>query len=809
MSMKEKLGHFLQHYGSPFVVGSLEKGRIIFVNKRARELFGITEETKDLSHIFDKPQERIESLMDRALNQEHTTLLYNYIAYDKEQKPILVDLQVGYFNDAQTEVFLEIIPQRDNRMAMALHQINYSSRAEAILNFDETLSVLECNEAFLNVFKATEEHRHSHYHNHFVNGLFPEDREEVTKEIFETLKQADTFSKNIRVVTPTGDERWFRLDLEKRALKDTGEDHILVFMTNIEKQVETEWELSLLNQYLSVVQESTVDVLYRVDIKNNIMYHFSDYTNDLDVGNKIPNYVDVFMDSPVIHEDDKEAYLKNLREFYEQDLHPSRPIRFSLDKRPYQWYKIMAKKFYDSQGELIEVFGALVNVDKEEKLKEEFDLSQQYFNAFQSISNESFFTVDMKTKILRQSGKTAELVGYTGETKDFPECIFCIIHPDDLEDYKKYVYGTMNGISGGIQLRELTTAGDFQWFEIFSDVIRDKHGNVSEVIGKISNIHSTKVQEAEYSSINQYFTALQSMSGESFYAVDVKNKVLRQTGSVAEELGLPAEFYNFPESYEYKIFPEDLEQYRTFIQNSMSGIAGQTELRVKDSVGNFQWFSIISQIIHDENGDVKEFVGKMSNIQDEWDMRKQYSTLNQYFSAMQTMSKDILFHIDLKTDTFYHNFKYSQNYGLPMQLSNYMEEFIQNGYIHPEDVPIYRENHSKMLSGERMEYELRVEVDEGLYEWVQIRGVLIFDNKGKPTEIFGSMANIQSRKDLEVRASRDHLTKVYNRESFETKVKRRLKDRENTIYHTLVFIDLDDFLVCKRHLWPSVWGFSP
>lgn len=58
-------------------------------------------------------------------------------------------------NAQKKPVILEIIPQNDTRLQMAQHQIQNSPRAEAILNYDEKLSIVDCNEDFHRVFESS------------------------------------------------------------------------------------------------------------------------------------------------------------------------------------------------------------------------------------------------------------------------------------------------------------------------------------------------------------------------------------------------------------------------------------------------------------------------------------------------------------------------------------------------------------------------------------------------------------------------------------------------------------------------------
>ncbi len=69
----------------------------------------------------------------------------------------------------------------------------------------------------------------------------------------------------------------------------------------------------------------------------------------------------------------------------------------------------------------------------------------------------------------------------------------------------------------------------------------------------------------------------------------------------------------------------------------------------------------------------------------------------------------------------------------------------------------------------------------------------IYDENGGLLEIFGTMENVQWKKDLEERASHDQMTQILNKVSFENELAEILENSPTERQHALIFIDLDDF----------------
>lgn len=365
MEMMKKIANFIENYNGAFFVGSLGQNTIIYINKKAKSLFGVTEDDCNFSEILGVNDNRIREVMEFTLETGKNSMIYNHVVRKSTGEKIVVDIQVGYFDEDNTEVFLEIIPQNDTRMQMAYQQIDNSNRPEALLNLDENLSIIHCNDAFHNVFDSNETLRHSHFKNYLVNGFAPEIREKLIKDIQDTLQVSPTFSTKIKVFSATDEEYWYLFELEKRTLDNSGEDKVLAYMSNIEKQVELEENYEILHQFFEATQNLTDEILYRIDLKNKTLHHLLNLKSLNEklrrLGNKIPNYIEVLMKENIIHPDDHEKYRK-FNDEYVYNKSSECDIRFSVYDDNYQYYRMKCNNIYDENNKLTHIIGTLSNI---------------------------------------------------------------------------------------------------------------------------------------------------------------------------------------------------------------------------------------------------------------------------------------------------------------------------------------------------------------------------------------------------------------------------------------------------------------
>lgn len=66
-----------------------------------------------------------------------------------------------------------------------------------------------------------------------------------------------------------------------------------------------------------------------------------------------------------------------------------------------------------------------------------------------------------------------------------------IVHPDDLEAFKKFVERVMEGVSGEMDMRLLTPSGEYQWYRAMLTA-RQENGNAWDMIGVLEEEESRK-----------------------------------------------------------------------------------------------------------------------------------------------------------------------------------------------------------------------------------------------------------------------------------------------------------------------------
>lgn len=580
---------------------------------------------------------------------------------------IISNLQVTFTSDKRTEFLLLLVPENDKRLEIAKSQVDSSHRGEAILEFDENLTIFHCNSEFyamLGVTNATS----LDLINHELSNTFRRDKRlSQVKEIRRGLQRNKVYHTEVEIINLTGDKCWYSLDLQRRLLDD-GEEKLMCSMVNIDENVKANTKLSSLSQY---------------------------------------------------------------------------------------------------------------------------------FDSMQSLSGESMYVIDVNTRVLKQKGKVAEELGIPPEVYNYPESAYNLMHPNDLDDFKMFANNSLNGEQSNCKVRVLTAEGDYRWYELYSMVIRDDKGDVKEILGKMNNIDKEHQMETENTLFLQQFAAMQELTENILYQIDVKQGVLHYNVDIPKLENYGKSLFDYVNTFIHTkiVHPEDVTKYVTFLEEWYAGTSAEDycSIRAAITTEEYQLYSIRGKKIFDKNGNLTHVLGALVNVQKEHDLEVEYTLLNQYFNVMQELSDDILYRVDVKTGTLYHNMESVHFSKFGKEIPDYINFMVGNKIIHPDDVEGYLKAQEEWLRGERDGVTVRATILTEEYEWYTYTGKKIFDEEGNLTEIFGTVRNVQKQKDLERRATHDLMTDVLNKVSFENEVIDVLKLSTQGQKHALVFVDLDDF----------------
>lgn len=375
------------------------------------------------------------------------------------------------------------------------------------------------------------------------------------------------------------------------------------------------------------------------------------------------------------------------------------------------------------------------------------------------------------------------------------------------ENLKKYpVYYTK------VQLN--TQEGNKEWFSLELQRRTLDSSGMDKVMAYLVNIdnqveleETNEEMQAELTTINRYFKVLQEISEDCLFRVDIRKKELYRSSNNISRYGLPQIVKNFPQGiYENNlVYPADIPLYDMFAVQALHGVGGVTELRMKESgKDSFEYRKISWSPVENEDGTVGEVFGKLENIQNIHELKVELQNINQYFDALQKLSDDLIFRVDILSQTLIRHSDKAELWGLSDQVKNFPQAVYESGEIHPDDLGIYQEFVGEMLKGQGGTTELRMKNGiAGKYGYRRLIWTPVVNEEGEIVEVFGKLIDIQGVRELEIKANYDATTNTLNKSAMADITGTVLEKSTEEDCHALLFLDLDDFKFVNDHLGHS------
>ncbi|MEG1687386.1 MAG: GGDEF domain-containing protein [Angelakisella sp.] len=179
------------------------------------------------------------------------------------------------------------------------------------------------------------------------------------------------------------------------------------------------------------------------------------------------------------------------------------------------------------------------------------------------------------------------------------------------------------------------------------------------------------------------------------------------------------------------------------------------------------------------------------------EQQKEMRASDARYKLIISRSKNIIIEYDLRKELVVH----CENAGVlntpDMRGTHFLNNLLARGVIFPEDAGVFYNATQRITEEEDgIDLELRLKIDMSGYNWYQLALVCIRDSKGNPWRVVARAANIDQQKreqqQLEQRAVRDPLTKLYNKTATTQEINRILEQEPEAV-HAFMITDLDNF----------------
>lgn len=644
--------NFIENYKCAYVVADFKVGKIVYANKMAHSLYGITTDTPDLEPIFANHSKGIFSMFqeDMKTRGDGDVLIPDVKTLRADGELQFSDLHLGYFNREESQVFMEIMPKLYNPLSVLHKFIDNSTKHILILNIDEQLSINYCSKKTKDLYLIQDNAV-------FADTFLPEEKETQLKRIhdFFQANTTEAYYTHIQVRRNKGEKLWYALHLECIEVRPDSKK-LICTMNCIQDHITMQQELDDVNQYFNILQSMCKGLLYRFDIETRTLYRNEEMARTYNVPSVTNDFPPREWLERVMHPEDIVAYEQFIDSVVAgQDGELT--SRFLTPQGNLEYHKFTFKAVRRSDGTIKEMVGCAMNVHNLTETQKELKHVSQYFSVLQSLTKGLLYRFDIKNRILYRNEETADYYHIPTKAENYPdpEKLKGIFHSDDIADYVTFIEHVTKGGEGSHLARLISPSGQYEYHKITFKALKKSDGTIKEMIGNAVNIQKLKDTEFQLSTTNQYFDILQSFSKDLLYRLNIKTRTLYRNENTSAYYGIPPVVENYPnyENLKGVFHPEDIDHYVHFIEDVLQGKECTHTARLISPSGNFEYHKFTFKQMKKQDGTVDEMVGHAVNIQSlmELETKASYDMLTNCLNkiSFQEQVSHVLKHASLQT----------------------------------------------------------------------------------------------------------------------------------------------------------------
>lgn len=350
---------------------------------------------------------------------------------------------------------------------------------------------------------------------------------------------------------------------------------------------------------------------------------------------------------------------------------------------------------------------------------------------------------------------------------------YLLVHPDDLEDYKKTKQEKINGVEYDIEYRIITPKGTTKYVHEKTTAIYDDNNQPIKIVGIIHDVTVQKIVENNLKEIGEDLNIAQKVSGVGSWKYDIIKDRNFWSEEVYNIFNIdPTKFDKSLNSLLSLVHAEDQLKFHGDIKKGLEGKAYKHEYRIPQPDGTDKYVISKGEPIFDGNHCIIGIIGTIQNITENKLLGNKLVEMHNNLVIAQELSHIGSWKIDLINGDFYCSEEHCKIFGISTDkcIGNY-EEFEK--LVHPDDKD-FLPNIIMNLQSYKMPIinkELRIIRTDGsvrnLYSTIEFK----LDENGNPSYFYGTTQDITEQKKLQLEVKKKHNELIKYSKRFEVLVK--------------------------------------
>ena len=326
--------------------------------------------------------------------------------------------------------------------------------------------------------------------------IHPEDVEEIVSKWRASLASGEPFLHEARVRRADGEYRWMLH--HTIPLRDEHGEIVKWYGSSIdiEDRKQMEQALKRSEAYLSEAQRLSHTGSFAYSPGRGKTLYWSEELFricGLDSQHGIP---DSDVTYRLLHPDDRDRVSEDCLQGFREKAQFSQDYRLLLHDGTVKHLHVIWHPVLDKAGEVVEYVGTAADVTQRKQAEERLRQEEMELRQIVEAVPQHIFVLEPDGKFLYANRRDLEYTGLTLEAVLAPDYLARVWHPDDLE---KLLHDREQVLAGGVpwesEARLLGKDGQYRWFLIHLNPLRDEQGRIIRWYGTRTDIEDRKQAE--------------------------------------------------------------------------------------------------------------------------------------------------------------------------------------------------------------------------------------------------------------------------------------------------------------------------
>ncbi|MBO3699969.1 PAS domain S-box protein [Roseivirga sp. E12] len=512
------------------------------------------------------------------------------------------------------------------------------------------------------------------------------------------------------------------------------QDCFITILQDVTVRKNLEREIQESNARYQLAVEGTNDVIWEYDFKTKHSYLSPQFWAGMEL-EPVDNPLDDELVAKYLFEEEKEDFLKNLNEAFENQVGDmTLEIRFVASDERIIWVLFKARILYDHNGKPQRGVGSLSNITSLKEAQSQLKESEAKYKLISENSSDCICLQKVNGEFVFVSPSSTEVLGYSpDELRNINLREF--IHEDYQQLLKQKIVEVVKGNerTASIVYKAYSKGAKPEWLETIAGAIfDDQTGRAIYVQTSTRNVTDRIEAQTKLKESQERYKLITENSNDIVSLMDPTGKYLFLSPSIKDKMGYEPEELIGRNTLEF-IHPDDQELVANIIGEVVEAKRKEDSVifRIRHKSGEWRWIKATGGVILDDDDNVIYIRSNKTDITESKLTEDKLKQQEEQYKLVSENSGDVIALHDLHGQLTFVSPSCYRMLGLTVEETMAIKDFV--GLVHPDEREKIKHAFIDTIKNTRKDTisSVRLKRAEGEYLWVGVSLSAVLDENGR------------------------------------------------------------------------------